>query len=116
MRCVIFYGCASEPATRLHCLNFVYSIIEGAIVNFLDHISSAKKYFLLNDMTEEKSNIITRKHGETNTIFSLNGISNDELVKIIARDLKEGKLNARNSKQTNRQTATQTSGKHTGCY
>ena len=83
-----------------------------AIVNFLDHISSANKFFLLNDLTEEESNLITRKYGETNKIFSLNGISNDELVKIIARDLKEGKLNTRSSKQTDKQTTTQTRGNH----
>lgn len=84
-----------------------------AIVNFLDHISSANKFFLLNDLTEEESNLITRKYGETNKIFSLNGISNDELVKIIARDLKAGKLNTRSSKQTDKQATTQTRGNHT---
>ncbi len=83
-----------------------------AIVNFLDHISSANKFFLLNDLNEEESNLITRKYGETNKIFSLNGISNDELVKIIARDLKEGKLNTRSSKQTDKQTTIQTRGNH----
>lgn len=82
-----------------------------AIVNFFDHISTVNKYFLLNDLTDEESNMITRKYGETNKIRSLSGITNEELVKIIARDLKEGKLNNRNSKQTGNQTSSHTSTK-----
>lgn len=83
-----------------------------AIVNFLDQISSTNKYFLLNDLTEEESNMITRKYGETNKILSLSGISNDELVKIIARDLKEGKLNNRQSKQSDSHSSSQDSTKY----
>lgn len=83
-----------------------------AIVDFLDHISSVNKYFLLNDLTDEESNMITRKYGETNQIRSLSGITNDELVKIIARDLKDGKLNNRNTKQIDNNFSSQTNTKH----
>lgn len=85
----------------------------SAIVNFLDHISSANKYILLNDLTDEESKIITRKYGETNKIRSLSGITNDELVKIIARDLKEGKPNNRQSKQSVSDSSSQTCTKYT---
>lgn len=68
-----------------------------SIMNFLVHMSSSTGVNILEEISDDEAHDLAIRYGESRNIPSLSGISNSTLAKIILKDLKEGKINQRNT-------------------